>query len=91
MNFLINFSTDGVRQVVPLEPPVESKPGERVTVEGYGHDKMGGTCIMTNVIYSESHTVPAWDWSGLLKLLKAWWKMFSCTITGHKTEQDNDG
>lgn len=33
--------TDGVRQVVPLEPPVESKPGERVTVEGYGHDKMG--------------------------------------------------
>lgn len=53
MNFLINFSTDGVRQVVPLEPPVESKPGERVTVEGYGHDKMGGTCIMTNVIYSE--------------------------------------
>lgn len=32
---------DAVRHVCPLDPPAENKPGDRVTVEGYGHDKLG--------------------------------------------------
>ncbi|EDO32430.1 predicted protein [Nematostella vectensis] len=32
---------DGKRTVVPLDPPAGSKPGDRVVVEGYGHDVIG--------------------------------------------------
>ena len=30
-------------KVEPLEPPVDSKPGDRVYVDGYQHDLAGGT------------------------------------------------
>ena len=36
------FRFDGKREIVPLDPPADSKPGDRVTVEGYEHDKLGG-------------------------------------------------
>ncbi|XP_046847472.1 tyrosine--tRNA ligase, cytoplasmic-like isoform X2 [Xenia sp. Carnegie-2017] len=32
---------DGEREVSPLDPPPQSKPGDRVIVEGYEHDKLG--------------------------------------------------
>lgn len=34
-------SADGARQLTPLDPPADSKPGDQVSVEEYGHDKMG--------------------------------------------------
>ena len=33
---------DGSREVVPLDPPSGSKIGDRVTVEGYEHENLGG-------------------------------------------------
>ena len=45
------FRPDGKREVVPLDPPSGSKIGDRVTVEGYEHDKLGGTeygCDLVN-------------------------------------------
>jgi len=33
---------DGQRVVVPLDPPSESKPGDRVYVEGFSHEERGG-------------------------------------------------
>ncbi|XP_028414183.1 tyrosine--tRNA ligase, cytoplasmic-like [Dendronephthya gigantea] len=33
--------SDGKREVVPLDPPNGSKPGDRVTVEGYEHERHG--------------------------------------------------
>ena len=35
-------STDGKRQVIPLNPPAECKPGDRVVVKGYEHETAGG-------------------------------------------------
>ena len=32
---------DGKDEIVPLDPPAGSKPGDRVTVEGYEHEKLG--------------------------------------------------
>lgn len=32
---------DGQRVVVPLDPPTDSKPGDRVFVEGYSHEQLG--------------------------------------------------
>lgn len=32
---------DGNRVVVPLDPPAESKPGDRVFVEGFSHEELG--------------------------------------------------
>jgi len=32
---------DGVREVIPLDPPAESTPGSRVFVEGYSHSELG--------------------------------------------------
>jgi hypothetical protein len=37
------FRLDGKREIVPLDPPADSKPGDRVTVEGYEHEKHGGS------------------------------------------------
>lgn len=33
--------TDGRRQVIPLNPPAECKPGDRVVVKGYEHETAG--------------------------------------------------
>lgn len=33
--------TDGKRQVIPLNPPAECKPGDRVVVKGYEHETAG--------------------------------------------------
>ena len=39
---LILFSLNGDREVIPLNPPSESQPGDRVYVEGYSHSELGG-------------------------------------------------
>jgi len=36
-----NTNIDGTRNVVPLDPPVESQPGDRVIIEGYSHEEHG--------------------------------------------------
>ena len=33
---------DGQRVVIPLDPPANSKPGDRVFVEGFTHEQHGG-------------------------------------------------
>ena len=38
-------STDGKRQVIPLNPPAECKPGDRVVVKGYEHETAGGKVV----------------------------------------------
>ena len=42
---------DGQRVVVPLDPPAESKPGDRVYVEGYSHEEHGGNFIIIYTIF----------------------------------------
>lgn len=36
------FSSDGKRQVTPLCPPTDCKPGDRVVIQGYEHETAGG-------------------------------------------------
>ena len=36
------YSSDGKRQVLPLCPPEDCKPGDRVVVKGYEHETAGG-------------------------------------------------
>ena len=45
------FSLNGDREVIPLSPPSESQPGDRVYVEGYSHAEHGGkSCNMKLVL-----------------------------------------
>ena len=36
------YRSDGKRQVIPLCPPEDCKPGDRVVVQGYEHETAGG-------------------------------------------------
>ena len=38
-------------KVEPLDPPADSKPGDRVYVDGYQHDVAGGT-IQIHTVYT---------------------------------------
>ena len=40
-------SSDGKRTVIPLKPPVDCKPGDRVVIKGYEHETAGGTDLLT--------------------------------------------
>lgn len=37
---------DGQRVVIPLDPPANSNPGDRVFVEGYSHEEHGGNSLL---------------------------------------------
>ena len=41
-SFFYFLSMDGQRVVIPLDPPANSKPGDRVFVEGFSHEQHGG-------------------------------------------------
>ena len=43
--WVFGCSTDGKRQVIPLNPPAECKPGDRVVVKGYEHETAGGKVV----------------------------------------------
>ncbi|KAJ7321791.1 hypothetical protein OS493_033900 [Desmophyllum pertusum] len=40
--------SDGKRQVLPLSPPAECKPGDRVVVQGYEHETAGAPDELLN-------------------------------------------
>lgn len=44
------FSTDREERVEPLDPPPDSKAGERVYVDGYQHDVAGGEVQCTEYV-----------------------------------------
>lgn len=37
---------DGEKVVIPLDPPANSKPGDRVFVEGFSHEDLGGKLLL---------------------------------------------
>ena len=44
---------EGNREVIPLDPPSESKPGDRIYIEGFNHCDHGGklkTCVCVLLI-----------------------------------------
>lgn len=56
---------DGNREVIPLEPPAGSKPGDRVYVEGYSHEEHGG--IFVGKFYFLNYVITM-----LLSMLNMW-------------------
>lgn len=40
---------DGNRVVIPLDPPADSKPGDRIFIEGFSHAEHGGKCLRNKI------------------------------------------
>ena len=53
------YSSDGKRQVLPLSPPAECKPGDRVVVQGYEHETAGGEWIIEHNTLGSLWLVPS--------------------------------